>query len=378
MEIVVVHSEDPSTPEALEDLLGQARAQVGERPARAALLLAGIDHDHQAAVDAIVDAFPGIALIGCTTDGEMSSAGGFCEDSLVLTLFVGEIEVAAGLGRNAGADPQGAAWAALGAARAGLRSPPRLCVTTPESLTCDAVVLLDRLRAGLGDVPVIGGTAADSWRFKRCLQFCGREVVSDSVPVLLFAGSLKLSIGIASGWAPIGEPSVVEAVEGNIVARIGGATATDFYQQRLGPHHVPSGEYPLAVFDGETSYLRAPVTYDLAHGTITFAGSVPAGARVQLTSATRDDIVAATTRAVADATANYPGEHPTGALLVSCAARKQLLGTRVAEEQALVRGAMGDLPFAGFYAYGEFGPLRAGDACYFHNETFVAVVLGDR
>ncbi len=380
IEFVVAHSEDPDTGGGVSDLLAQVRERVAGRSVRAGVLLAGIDHDHPRALAALVDAFPGIALIGCSTDGEMSSVAGYCEDSLLLLLLVGEgFEAAAGLGRDASGDVDAAVDAALGAARAGLRGEPRLCLVTPESLTCDAVVLGARLRERLGDgVPVIGGTAADSWRFQRCVQFCGREVVTGGVPVLLLAGDFKLGCGVACGWTPVGSPALVTAVRGNTLDRIDDRSAIDFYQQMLGQHVLPSGEYPLAVFvEGGDYYLRAPVGYDLEHGSIIFAGSIPPGARVQITAATRDGIVEATGRSIAQAVATYPGSRPAGAFVISCAARKQLLGTRTAEEQALLRTAgPAGLPFAGFYAYGELSPQRAGEPTRFHNETFVTVVLG--
>lgn len=381
-ELLVVHSEDPSTTDAVEELIESARGRAHGAAVRGGVLFAGIDHDHARAVDAIVDAFPGIALIGCTTDGELSSEAGFCEDSLLLLLFLGdEISIRAGLGRGVGADPASAARDAVVAACAGLDGEPRLCLTTPESLTCDAAALITHLRGTLGDrVPVIGGTAGDHWRFRRSLQFCGREVVSDAVPVLLIAGDLLLSHGVASGWTPVGSASVATEVAGNVLHRIGEQTAIDFYQHFLGTHLVPSGEYPLAVFieDGR-HYLRAPVGHDLEKGSITFAGTIPAGARVQITAATRDAIIQATQLSVTRALDGYPGEQPAGALIVSCAARKQLLGTRTAEECALLkRSALGGLPFCGFYAYGELSPVRDGDVTHFHNETFVTLLLGTR
>lgn len=382
IELVVVHSEDPETGPATAELVERARAKVGGAAVRAAVLFAGIDHDHAAAVGAIVDAFPGVQLIGCTTDGEVSSESGFCEDSLLLLLFVGDgFEASAGLGRGVDVDLAGAARRAVADARAGLTQAPRLCLTTPESLTCDAVSLLEQLRGQVGlDVPVCGGIAGDSWRFKRCLQFCGREVTSDAVPVLLLAGDFKLSYGVASGWTPLATESTVTEVKGNVVARIGDRSAIEYYQQLLGQHVLPSGEFPLAVLDEHGGfYLRAPVGYDLERGSVIFAGSVPAGARVQITAANRDQIVDATRQSIARAIEDYPGERPSGALVVSCAARKQLLGTRTADEHAsLQRSALGGLPFAGFYAYGEICPTRAGEAPVFHNETFVTVVFGAR
>jgi hypothetical protein len=379
LELVVVHGDDPETGPAVPWLLAEARRRVGARAVRAGVLLAGIDHDHAAALRAVVAAFPGIALIGCTTDGELSSAGGFTEDALLLMLLVGDgFEAAAGLGRGADVDAVAAVDAAVDAAVAGLRGPPRLCLTLPESMTCDAVVVGAELQRRLGDVPVIGGLAGDAWRFQRPKQFCGAEVVDHGVPVLLLAGDFKLGHGVASGWTPIGGEGEVEEAHGNVVVRIGGDRALDFYQRLLGPHIHPSGEYPLAVQTGDGAfYLRAPVAHDAGRGTITFVGAIPHGARVQIASATRDDIVDATRRSVEAAIAAYPGARPSGALVVSCAARKQVLGTRVAEEQAiLAASALGSAPFAGFYAYGELSPVRAGGAVLFHNETFVTLVFG--
>lgn len=380
IELVVAHSEDPETASAVDELVARARAKSGGKAARAAVLFAGVDHDHAVAVAAIVDAFPGVQLIGCTTDGEVSSEAGFCEDSLLLLLFVGDgFEASAALGRGVDVEPAEAVRRAVEAARAGLTQAPRLCLTTPESLTCDAVSLLEQLRGRVGaEVPVIGGIAGDSWRFKRCVQFCGREVASDAVPVLLLAGDFKLAYGVASGWTPMGTESAITEVQGNVVARIGDRSAIEYYQHMLGQHVLPSGEFPLAVGDERGGfYLRAPVGYDLERGSVIFAGAVPPGARVQIAAANRDRIVEATQRSIARAIADYPGEHPAGALIVSCAARKQLLGTRTAEEHAsLRRSALGGLPFAGFYAYGEICPTRAGEPAIFHNETFVTVVFG--
>lgn len=50
----------------------------------------------------IQDAFPGIELIGGTTNGEISSILEFQQDSLTLMLFASdEVEICAGIGRGA-------------------------------------------------------------------------------------------------------------------------------------------------------------------------------------------------------------------------------------------------------------------------------------
>lgn len=381
-DLVIVHSEDPDTEGAIEELLEVAREQLGDAEVKGGVVFAGIDHDHEQLLGSLCDAFPGIALIGCSTDGEVSSEVGFAEDSIVLLLFVGDsISVGVGLGREVSKDVAAAAKVAVEQAREGLDGPPRLCLTTPEALTCDVAALVRSLRGLLGEeLPVIGGTAGDQWRFKRVLQFCGREVVSDAVPVLLIAGDLLVSHGVASGWTLIGKPGVA-TVHGNVLTRVGDMTAIEFYQHYLGPDVFPTGEYPLAVLvgdgDGDEFYLRAPQGYDLESGSVIYAGTIPQGASVQLTTGTRDAIIEATKSSVDRAIKGYPGSSPKGALVFSCAARKQLLGTRTPEEYTLLKGSqIGDLPFCGFYAYGEVSPVRAGEAPHFHNETFITLLLG--
>ena len=74
-----------------------------------------------------------------------------------------------------------------------------------------------------------------------------------------------------------------------------------------------------------------------------------------------------------------PGASPRAALFFSCAGRHRLLGSRTPEEYALLRARLPDsAPIAGFYAYGEIGPISQGQSARFHNETFVTVLLGSR
>ncbi|BAZ08285.1 hypothetical protein NIES4071_00900 [Calothrix sp. NIES-4071] len=53
----------------------------------AGILFAAIDFDHAIILELISREFPRLELIGCTTDGEMSSKIWFQQDSLVLILF---------------------------------------------------------------------------------------------------------------------------------------------------------------------------------------------------------------------------------------------------------------------------------------------------
>ena len=100
---------------------------------------------------------------------------------------------------------------------------------------------------------------------------------------------------------------------------------------------------------------------------------------MRITATNRDQILAATRSALQRALDGFrraSGGPPALALCFSCAGRKQILGSRTAEEGRIVHDLIGDVPAAGFYGYGEIAPLASDGISQFHNETFTALLLG--
>jgi hypothetical protein len=379
MKIAVGHSVDPLLAHALEEIFTRCEAQLqGARP-HAGILFTCIDCDHQAVLDAIQQRWPGLPLIGCTTDGELTSELAFQEDSISLQLFSSEkIKFYAGLGDNLSKGVRAAVARALADAPADAA----LCVALPESLTVSGASVVQALQGALGPrTTLVGGTAGDQWSFSSTRQFFGDQVLQDSLPVLLFHGALHQGVGVSSGWLPMGKEGLVTRAKGNIVYEINDIPALSYYKYYLGESAVVTQEYPLGVFEEEGSdqyYMRAPLSFNEVEGSVTFAGDVPQGSRVYLTEAGRGGILSACEASIQMARARYSGEAPQGALVISCAARKQLLGTRTEEEyQLLAREISPDLPVIGFYSYGEIAPLEERAQAHFHNETFVTVLLGE-
>lgn len=378
------HSEDVDTESALGEVLEQCRETLAGRTPKAGLLFAGIDSEHQKLLDGIQSAFPGIELIGCSTDGEISSKLDFQEDSITLMVFGSDVvDITAGVGRSLSRDIEDACRRAVEQARSKTQQEPALCITTPESLTASGQQILLSLKAQFeGGVPIVGALAGDQWRFAGTHQYYGGEVLSDAMPVLLFSGPLAYAFGVASGWKSIGEPGRVTRAEGATVFEIDHAPAIEFYRKYLGGAAKPSGECPLAVLDddGNIQYLRAPAGNSIeATAEISYFGDVSEGARVQITVADRDAILEGCRESVAKAKQGFPEDKsPEAAVFFSCAARKLLLGTRTVEEMRIVKEELADpIPLCGFYGYGEIGPIRGGSSdSQFHNETFVSLLLG--
>ncbi|MBW4612596.1 MAG: FIST C-terminal domain-containing protein [Desmonostoc vinosum HA7617-LM4] len=378
----VGHSIDPDSLSAIVEVIEQCRLSLGNQTPQAGVLFAAIDFDHGLILQYIQDAFAGIELIGGTTNGEISSCMGFQQDSLTLMVFASdEVEIRAGLGRGVSKNPMLVAQQAVEMAKTKSSIQPQLCLTFPDSLTSNGVVILAGLKQSLGEqIPIIGGMTADDATFTQTYQFFQNEVLSDSVPVLLFCGKIRFSYGVASGWIPIGKRSRVTKVSGNVVYEIDGQRALDFYQHYLGVEKftVNYAIHALAVFeDDEHFYMRAPNSYDPHSGSVTFFSDIPEQAIVQITDASRENILLASEASLRDALANFSDANPIAALLISCAARRRILGTFASEEYQLFKKHLPKtLPCCGFYAYGEIAPLIDKGQTQFHNKTFVTLLMG--
>jgi serine phosphatase RsbU (regulator of sigma subunit) len=380
---IIAHSDNIETSLVLEDLLAQCHHQLGDLKPGAAILFSALQIDEAVLLQGLSEAFPGLPLIGCTTDGEFSSQGGFLEDSVSLTLFVSDtISFSSGLGRQVSQDHEKACQQALSEAGYIRGDQTKLCVTTPESLTTSGQQLLNVFKVELGnDVPVVGGVSADYWQFKGTRQFYDTDVVSDSLPILLFSGPLVVSFGVASGWEPIGEPGIVTRATGPLVHEINNQPAINYYRRFLGKHAQPTGDRPLVLLDDDNRIvgLRAPPGIVDEEGGVSFFADVSEGSRVQLTVTNRDDIIKGSRTSIQEAIVNYPkGLTPEAGLFFSCSGRKYILGSRVTEEESIIREELPGIPFTGFYGYGEIGPPIHGEnkGAQFHNETFVSVLLG--
>jgi len=388
LKIALGHSDDVDSLDAIEEVLARCHAELDGAKPQAALLYTGIDFEHEVIVKAIHHAYPGILLLGCTGNAEISSKMGLQEDSVTLAcIHSDQIKFALGLGEGLGGDVKGATEQAVAQAKSQLEGEPKLCFTLYESLTVSGMAVVDGLQQALGpEVPITGGSSAYQWQMKRTYQFIGDQIYSDAVGLLLLSGPVALSYGVDDGWNTMGERQSIQIGEPNRLLKIGDLSAGDFYKKYLGSLEKVTGEFPLAVFEkdrkcgGEDSkdyYLRSPLFYH-DDGSITFGGDLPEGAEVQLTRAKRDEILGATRNAYDQAMSRFTGQSPKLVLVTSCAGRKLVLGTRTKEEINSLTELFGpDVPIIGYYGNGEVCPLQGESKACYHNETIVILILGE-
>ena len=383
MRAVIGHSDDVDEEDAIAEVIAQCREALAGEPPKAGMLFMSAEYDHQLVLDAIAEAWPDLPLIGSTSDGEMSSECGYRNDSIVLTLLAGaELTATAGVGRRLSEDPEAAVVEALGAIDPDDK--PRIVLTTFAPST-DASMVLARINAHMPttDVPVLGGLSGDHRNQSRIHEFCGSELLSDSLPLLFLGGDIQATWGSGAGWEPMGRAFRITESAGHIVHRIDDRPATDVYTLFYG--EVPSGQlgaFPIAVSeDGPNGpwQLRAVLGTDMETGELRMAGGVGSGAWVSMTEVVKSGVLSGTLTSIHNAMAGFDGR-PEVAFLFSCAARKWVLGSSAEDEIATVvealPGTTDALGMAGLYVYGEIAPDAPGTPSVLHNETCITVLLG--
>lgn len=382
MKVVVGQSEDSWEENASAEVIDQIRDKYGKDLPDAGILFCSIDYDHNKIVSAINDAFPGIELIGCTTSGELSSHLGFTEDSVVfMALRSDRIECKSGLGCNVSTHGEQAGEQAASSALEALgrcKGQQKFAVILSDPISAGTSGVDKGIKRVLGEnFPVVGGVAAAHSKKKTTYQFHKSRIYSNSVVLLLFAGALKFSCGIKGGHSPLAPKMEVTAHKKNVLYKIANLRAYDYFSKYIGNYDLFMN-YCLAVFENRSDdyyVLSAPFS-DPEEGSVTLNGNLAEGAFVQLGTADKNVIASSCGESLAIALNAFEG-NPEAALLFSCAGRKMIMGTKISIECETIKRLVPGLPFAGFYCYGEFGPLKRYLPFRFHGTTFVSLIFGE-
>jgi len=325
-------------------------------------------------------------LTGCTTAGEISTAG-FSTGSAVLGGIASdcigfEIVSAHDISRDSEQAGRDLAEA--------FSDSVRYVQLFSDGITGDGTAILKGMSDTFSKViPVSGGTSGDGGKFLKTWQFKGDRVFTDAAMAIGFTGDFKLGTGFRSGWAPIGLPKKVTRAAGNILYELNGESALNVYERFLGKHakNLPAVgvEYPLGLigqFKDHTGndhlLLRATMSVNREEGSICFAGEIPDGAMVYLTCGDRTSLLDATEEAVRMAMADLGRTaRPHLVFIYSCMARKILLGLRTKEEFERVRSQFDPaVSVLGFYTYGEYCRVKRDGPSLLHNETATLAVIG--
>lgn len=375
-------SDDLDPMVGVQRIVAECQDKLGERPPQAGIFFTScLDVDYASMLGVIKQAFPSIELIGCTTDGEITPERGFTEDSSALLLLSAEkVTFAAAVAEHISEHGARSVTAAYRDARAKLGSTPAAAMVLPDGISTMRTPVDEILRSVMGEsLPIFGGSAGDAFRLEQTYQFCGDRVYTDSMPILLMEGDLAVEVDVATGPSPYGDFYQVNQAETNVIHSIDGVTALEFYERFYGKY-IEDRElsfFPLAVYTGESNdfVLRDSVEVNREDGSISFVGRIEGPCRVRLTQVTRGETLQSGHRGSERILSSFAEAQPDLVLLFSCTSRRHVLGSRTDEEFDVLRRDAREVPFFGFYCYGEIGPFGVGQPVKFHSDTFVSVAL---
>jgi len=227
-------------------------------------------------------------------------------------------------------------------------------------------------------VTLSGGLAGDGTAFVRTVVGLDSIPSTGTIVAIGFYGDIEMAFGSAGGWSGFGPERLVTRSDGNCLHELDGQPALHLYKTYLGGQAVglPASalRFPLRVSQGEdTNFIvRTILSIDDDANTMTFAGDVPEGAKVQLMRASYEDLIDGAQSAAEQA--ELPGAELV--LCVSCVGRRIVLGQRTEEELESVRAVFGDSPvICGFYSYGELAPSGHNLESQLHNQTMTITSL---
>jgi hypothetical protein len=383
----VSRQQDPFN--AGKEAAGQAVGQFSGSPG-ILWVFATISYDQQKLLDGIASVAGSIPVVGCTTDGEVSSAGLSTESVVVLALASDTITFHT---TSVAALSQGSYQAGVKIGQAFVDKNCRYLQIFSDGLTGNAVKIIEGIKSVLGpNISIAGGAAGDGGRFSRTFQYHDGKATSDSIAAVAFDGDFSLGTGIGCGWFPVGTAKQVTKAEDNILYELDGRPALPVYEKFLGRYasQLPAVgvEYPLGLLvakedmEGEDYFLcRATMGVDYEKQFIRFAGDIPQGSLVKMTMGNENDLLEAAGKAAREALTDMrqqsPNIQPRVVFLYSCMARRIVLGSRTAEEINKIRKITGeDVPLIGFYTYGEYAPSGKRKLSSFHNETVTISIIG--
>jgi small ligand-binding sensory domain FIST len=330
-------------------------------------------------------------LVGCSGAGVLTSEGEIEGEHGVAVLALAAdrataapflVEGLKGRDRDAGRE--------LGRIVAPYRQGDSVLVLLPDTLNCNPDALFDGIADVLGDIPVVGGGAADDGAGQTTHQMCGGKVASNAVSGVLLSGALSCSIGVTQACRPIGRVFEITRAEGNVIESLGGRPALAAMTEALGTTlaedlnrlagfvfvgfpltALPSGGpmdrggyivRNIIGVDGDTGAVA--VGKEVRRGDLmSFVLRDPVGAREDL-KAMLDEESGARSAAT-----------PRLGLYFNCCARGASLYGMDGIDTAFIQRSFASLPMAGFFGFCEIASARG--ATRLHNYSGVMALISE-
>ena len=243
--------------------------------------------------------------------------------------------------------------------------------TTPVH---DALSLLGEAAPGC---PIVGGMASGGGHGQNIL-ICNERIHTTGLVGMTISGQVRIDTVVSQGCRPVGERMMVTRSDGNMIEQIGGKkallVAMDLIES-LDPGDqalLENGLYlGIAVNEYQDQFERGDFLVrnlwaDEESGAISVGEPVSVGQTIRFhlrdASTADEDLRILMKR-------QGTGHPPAGGLLFSCNGRGTRLFKRNGHDIMAVLDSVPTTPLAGFFAAGEFGPVRGSNFIHGHTAS---------
>lgn len=242
-------------------------------------------------------------------------------------------------------------------------------------------------------LPLAGGLSSGDVPTASTFQMAGNQTGTGSLAAAFLRGQIKVGIGHAHGWDPVGSQFRVTRSRGFWLRTLNGRPASETYADLFGqparewafpPLSYLARLYPLGVDLGDELLVRAPIRVE-ADGSFRMNAPIRDGVDAYLLVGSRAACEKAAARATQQALLALGDAKPAFVLVLVDIAWQMLLESSPGAEITAVRDIVGpDIPIAGGYTLGQIVPgaerAEAGQASAaprFLNQHIVVVVFGE-
>jgi hypothetical protein len=353
--------------------------------ARLLVVFCSDSYDLDELLAGIKETAPGVPLIGCSTAGEIATAGP-ADAGVVVSAFGGDFSVATAAARGASEHLREAGARAAGCLGQVSDKEHRVLMMLTDGLAGDQQQIVRGAYSVVGaGVRLVGGCAGDDMKMKATFQMHGDQAMSDAVVAAALASDAPIGIGVRHGWRRVGDPMLVTKSANNRVYTIENQPALDVYLTRLNaPEDVRSDTSAFTQFaqthplglktrTGEER-VRFVGEADFDDRSLGCIAEVPQGGLAWFMEGDERSVLEATDAACDDALASLEGSPALGVVAFDCIARRGILGDEgIQNEIGRIAENVGGAPVAGFYTYGEIA--RTQGVSGFHNQTLVVLAV---
>src|SRR5512143_862436 len=221
----------------------------------------------------------------------------------------------------------------------------------------------------LGQLPLMGGLSSGDIHTGATFQIAGNQSGTSSLAAALLRGNLRIGVGHAHGWDPVGSHFRITRSRGFWLRTLNGRPASETYADLFGqparewafpPLSYLARLYPLGVEQGEELVVRSPIRVE-ADGSFRMNASVRDGVDAYLLVGSRAACQKAAAAAAQQALLALGDLKPVFALILVDIAWQMLLESNPGVEVAAVRDILGpEVPIAGGYTLGQIVPGATG------------------